>query len=152
MRQKSEAGNFAVSLGARGRAYIAGGIVPRLGVRWAPDYFAAGSMRKVASGLTSRRSRPSSSPGPIPRCLDLPPGLSSARRTEENRVNDFRVMRSRFRDPPSDEAVPRTRSSWRRLKVEESNGLRPPMPTGLCLMYRAAEARAPGRDKCISIE
>jgi glucokinase len=52
------AGNLAVTLGAQGGVYIGGGIVPRLGERFAAPASAAASSRRAASPPTWRRSRP----------------------------------------------------------------------------------------------
>jgi glucokinase len=52
------AGNLAVTLGAQGGVYIGGGIVPRLGERFASSPSAAASNRRAASLPTWPRCRP----------------------------------------------------------------------------------------------
>ena len=55
------AGNLALSLGAQGGVYIAGGIVPKLGSRFAEAPSASVSRRRAACAPISLRSRPTSS-------------------------------------------------------------------------------------------
>ena len=72
------AGNLALTLGARGGIYIAGGIVPKLGEAFAPRSSAPASRTRAACARTSRRSRPSSSQDPTPLC-SVPPNYSILR-------------------------------------------------------------------------
>ena len=66
------AGNLALTLGARGGIYIAGGIVPRLGATFAQSDFRARFEAKGRFATTSPPSRPMSSPGRFRRCSARP--------------------------------------------------------------------------------
>ena len=62
------AGNLALTLGARGGIYIAGGIVPRLGEAFAHSQFRARFEDKGRLRSYLAASRPMSSSGPTPPC------------------------------------------------------------------------------------